>query len=96
MVMNMLTGLYNKIGVAKTKFDFKIFMNGIVKLLIILLCLVGTAYCCESVSFLELNEFAPDLIMQLSITGYISKVAYNVYNILKSHVSDNVVDESEG
>lgn len=96
MAMNTLTGVYQKIGIEQVKFDWKVFFNGIVKFIIILACLVGTAYCCEHVSFLELNEFAPNLIMQLGITSYVGKVALNIYNIFKAHVGDNVVDESEG
>jgi hypothetical protein len=96
MTMNTLTGVYQKVGVEKIPFNWNIFCNGVIKLFIILGCLVGCAYCCEQVAFLELNEFAPHLIMQLGITGYVGKVAYNLLNIIKTHVSDNTVDPNEG
>ena len=96
MIMNTLTGVYQKIGIEQVKFDWKVFVHGIIKFIIVLACLIGTAYCCENVSFLELNEFAPNLIIQLGITGYVGKVAFNIYNIIKSSVSDSHIDESEG
>lgn len=96
MIMNTLTGVYQKIGIEKITFNWSIFLNGLVKLIIILVCLIGCAYCCEQVSFLELNEFAPNLIMQLGITGYVGKVACNIYKIITSHVSENVGDPNEG
>ena len=96
MAMNTLTGVYQKIGIERVQFDLSVFLNGIAKIAIILICLVGTAYCCEHVEFLELNEFAPNLIIQLAITGYVGKVALNIYNIFKAHVGDGFVDENEG
>lgn len=95
MSMNTLTGVYKKIGIEQVKFDWKVFCNGIVKFIIILACLLGTAYCCEHVAFLELNEFAPNLIMQLGITSYVGKVAFNIYNIFKSKLGDTHTDENQ-
>lgn len=96
MVMNTLTGVYQKIGIEKIGFDWKIFINGVIKLVIIFTCLLGCAYCCDQVTFLDLGEMAPTLIIEVGITGYVGKVAYNLFNIIKSHVSSPQLDTNEG
>lgn len=87
MIINVATGVYHKIGIEKIAFDWKIFINGIIKSLIVFGALIGLAYCCDAVDFLEL-ENTPIIMLKSVIVGYGAKVSVTLYNILRGNVSD--------
>ena len=94
MVLNTLCGVYNKIGIEKITFDCKIFINGLIKSLIVFVSLIGLAYCCDKVDFMNL-ETTPLVMIKGAIVGYGAKVGVSIFNILKSNVSDVVTENIE-
>ena len=87
MLMNTLTGTYQKIGIEHIVFDKTIFFNGLIKLAIVFVSLVGLAYLCDTVAFLTLEETPLDML-KAAITFFGAKAGVNLYKILKGSVSE--------
>lgn len=79
--MNILLGLYYKIGINKLSFDLKFLLNGIVKASIISLVFIGMAFCFDRVDLSSLGV-TPCICMHSAIFLYMGKAINNLAKIL--------------
>ena len=81
ILVNMALGVYGKIGIEKMSFDFKEFLNGVVKASIIAGSFIGLAYVFEQVD-LSAVGLTPMLMMSASIILYTGKSCTKLASIL--------------
>jgi len=81
MVVNILLGLYYKIGVEELKFETKVFINGVIKAIIIALSFFGIAYCFTKTDLSQIG-ISPETIMLSAIALYVCKALTNLASIL--------------
>ena len=68
--MNILLGLYYKIGINRLSFDLKILLNGVIKAGIIGIVFIGMAFCFDRVDLSSLGV-NPCIFMHSAIFLYI-------------------------
>ena len=96
MGLNNLCGIYKKIGIEGISFDWRVFINGIIKTAIVFIGLIGIAYACDNVDFLDI-ENTPVIIIKGAIVAYGAKVSAYLYKIVNANVSDTeYIDEDLG
>jgi len=81
MLVNVALGMYNKIGVEKLSFDKTVFINGIIKSIIVAGSFLGLSYCFLKTDLSTLGV-TPDLIMLSAIVLYVGKACKNLMSIL--------------
>lgn len=72
MAINISLGMYYSIGVKSFNFDYKIFINGFVKALIIGSAFIGLAYCFNRTDLSSIG-ITPTLVMYSAIVLYAGK-----------------------
>ncbi len=80
IITNITTGMYNNIGKKKMNFDKTVFINGIVKAMIISTTFIGLAYCFDTVDLSSLG-ITPLLIIQAIILLYAGKTVDTICSI---------------
>ena len=79
--MNILLGLYYKIGINRLSFDLKILLNGVIKAGIIGIVFIGMAFCFDRVDLSSLGV-NPCIFMHSAIFLYMGKAMSNLAKIL--------------
>lgn len=96
MGMNILLGVYYKIGISKVSFDPKLLLNGVGKAAIIGIVFVGMAFCFDRVDLSSLGV-SPCIFMHSAIFLYMGKVLNKLAKILGVQVKKQDSDgRSEG
>jgi len=72
MAINISLGMYYNIGVKSFNFDYKVFINGLVKAIIIGTAFIGLAYCFDKTDLSSIG-ITPTLIMYSAIVLYAGK-----------------------
>ena len=91
--MNILLGLYYKVGINKLNFDLKFLFNGIAKAGIIGLVFIGMAFCFDRVDLSSLGV-TPCIFMHSAIFLYMGKAVNNLAKILGIQIK-KTADESQ-
>lgn len=81
MFLNILLGLYYKIGVKKITFNYKKLIGGIIKALIIGITFVGLSYIADGLNTQDIG-FEPKLLLLSAIILYSTKSFNQLRNIL--------------
>lgn len=81
MTINILLGMYYKIGKTKVKFDKTKLFNGVLKAAIVGTAFIGFAYIFTVVDLSSIG-LTPILIMQVSIVTYATKGITNLAKIM--------------
>lgn len=80
-VANILMGLYNNIGKEGCSFSIKTLLQGIVKVIIIVMTFLVIAYCFDMTDLSALGV-TPDLVINAAIVLYMTKAMHNMMKIL--------------
>lgn len=81
VIINILLGVYNNVGVKNDNFNIKLFISGIIKAIIIACSFIGIAYTFDTIDLSTLG-ITPDLIVNSAIILYIGKDVQNLIKIL--------------
>ncbi len=88
MSINIALGVYLKIGIEKILFDKTVFINGILKAVILACSFYGLAFCFDHTDLSSLG-ITPELIMLSAIILYVGKACTNLMSILGVDVRKN-------
>lgn len=91
MALNMLLGMYYKIGVEKFKFDYKKLIGGLIKLLIICVSFIGFTWIFGQVELSTILNVDPLIIINGAIVLYTGKGIVKFMRILGVKIKTNKI-----
>lgn len=91
MALNMLLGMYYKIGVEKFKFDYKKLIAGLIKLLIICVSFIGFTWIFGQVELSTILNVDPLIIINGAIVLYAGKGIVKFMRILGVKIKTNKI-----